>query len=66
MLCDQRGTIIDLNGENRLRSVGEEINLAAGGCWHESAIGTNAIGTAIATSAPVQIYASEHFCMDVT
>ncbi len=65
MLCDQSGTILQLNGETRTRSVGEEINLATGGCWSEGVIGTNAIGTAIATSAPVQIYASEHFCMDV-
>ena len=65
MLCDQSGTILQLNGETRARSVGEEINLATGGCWSEGVIGTNAIGTAIATSAPVQIYASEHFCMDV-
>lgn len=65
MLCDQSGTIIDLNGETRARSVGEEINLATGGCWSEAVIGTNAIGTAIATGAPVQIYASEHFCMDI-
>jgi len=65
MLCDQSGTIIDLNGETRARSAGEDINLATGGCWSESVIGTNAIGTAIATAAPVQIYASEHFCMDV-
>jgi N-methylhydantoinase A/oxoprolinase/acetone carboxylase beta subunit len=45
--------------------VGEEINLAVGGHWNEEVIGTNAIGTAIATCAPVQIYASEHFCLDV-
>lgn len=65
MLSDQSGTILDLNGENRARSAGEDINLAAGGCWHEDVIGTNAIGTAIATGAPVQIYASEHYCLDV-
>lgn len=65
MLSDHSGTILQLNGETRARSAGEAINLATGGCWNEEVIGTNAIGTAIATSAPVQIYASEHFCMDV-
>ena len=28
-------------------------------------MGTNAIGTAIAALEPVQIYASEHYCLDV-
>ena len=65
MLSDPAGTILDLNGGTRARSVGEEINLATGGCWSEALIGTNAIGTAIATRAPVQIYANEHFCVDV-
>lgn len=65
MLCDPGGTILQLNGETRARSVGERINLATGGCWNEDVIGTNAIGTAIATAAPVQIHANEHFCLDV-
>ncbi|KAI3595213.1 Transcriptional activator of acetoin/glycerol metabolism [Cupriavidus necator H850] len=65
MLCDPGGTILLLNGETRARSVGERINLAAGGCWNEDVIGTNAIGTAIATAAAVQIHANEHFCVDV-
>lgn len=65
MLCDRGGTILQLNGETRVRTVGEEVNLATGGCWNEDVIGTNAIGTAIATGAPVQIHANEHFCLDV-
>ncbi|HBD35976.1 MAG TPA: sigma-54-dependent Fis family transcriptional regulator, partial [Cupriavidus sp.] len=65
MLSDTDGTILQLNGSTRVRSVGEEVNLAMGGCWSEEVIGTNAIGTAIATVAPVQIHASEHFCWDV-
>lgn len=65
MLSDPGGTILLLNGETRARSVGERINLATGGCWNEDVIGTNAIGTAIATAAAVQIHANEHFCVDV-
>ncbi|WP_248558544.1 sigma-54-dependent Fis family transcriptional regulator [Paraburkholderia terrae] len=65
LLCDRGGTVLQLNGETRLRSVGEEINLATGGCWNEEVIGTNAIGTAIVTGAAVQIHANEHFCQDV-
>ena len=65
MLSDQSGTILDLNGESRARDAGEQINLAPGGRWSEELIGTNAIGTAVATQKPVQIYASEHYCLDV-
>ncbi len=65
MLSDPSGTILDLSGESRARDAGEQINLAPGGCWREEMIGTNAIGTAIATHRPVQIYASEHYCIDV-
>ncbi len=65
MLSDSSGTILHLAGETKTRSVGESINLATGGCWNEEVIGTNAIGTAIAAVAPVQIHANEHFCLDV-
>lgn len=53
MLSDPSGTILDLNGESRARNAGEQINLAPGGCWSEELIGTNAIGTTIATHQAV-------------
>ena len=65
LLSDATGAILDLNGDTRTRDAGEQVNLTPGGCWIESQIGTNAIGTALATHAPVQIYASEHYCIDV-
>lgn len=65
MLTDPCGTIIDLHGDSKTRHAGEQVNLAAGGRWDEKVMGTNAIGTAIAAQAPVQIYASEHYCLDV-
>lgn len=65
MLTDPGGVIIDLHGDHRARQAGEHVNLAQGGRWVEEVIGTNAIGTAIAAREPVQIYASEHYCLDV-
>ena len=65
MLTDPGGTIIDLHGDSRTRDAGEHVNLAQGGRWDEGVMGTNAIGTAIAALEPVQIYASEHYCLDV-
>ena len=65
MLSDAHGTVLELVGESRIRTAGEDVNLAIGGQWNEEVIGTNAIGTAIAMCMPVQIHASEHFCLDV-
>ena len=36
-----------------------------GGNWEEGAIGTNAIGTALAEGRAVRILGAEHFCEDV-
>jgi len=41
---------------------GENIHLMSGGDWREDVVGTNGIGTAIATGRPAQIHAAEHFC----
>ena len=65
MLADAEGMIVDQHGAHRARQAGEQVNLAPGGFWTESLIGTNAIGTAIATRQPVQIHASEHYCLDI-
>ncbi|QBJ79544.1 sigma-54-dependent Fis family transcriptional regulator [Aquitalea sp. USM4] len=65
MLADADGMILDQHGAHRARQAGEQVNLAPGGFWTESLIGTNAIGTAIATGQPVQIHANEHYCLDI-
>lgn len=65
MLTDPAGTILDICGDSQTQHVAELVNLAPGGCWHEELIGTNAIGTAIAALEPVQIYGSEHYCIEV-
>jgi transcriptional regulator of acetoin/glycerol metabolism len=33
-----------------------------GGDWREHTVGTNGIGTALATGRPAQVHAAEHFC----
>ena len=50
---------------HRTSDNGRGMHLERGGRWNEADIGTNAIGTAIASGQPVQIHASEHFCSDV-
>ncbi len=62
LLCDRSGVILEAAGDSRILSRGEENHLHPGGCWAESAIGTNAIGTALHLGNPVSITGVEHFC----
>ncbi|HYZ64689.1 MAG TPA: GAF domain-containing protein, partial [Acetobacteraceae bacterium] len=62
VLTDMNGIVLQVAGDHRTRDEGESIHLALGGHWHEDRIGTNGIGTAIATGGPAQVHAAEHFC----
>lgn len=65
ILTDGSGHIIETIGDTRTIESGREVHLEHGGCWAEEKIGTNAIGTTMATKQPLQIHAAEHFCADV-
>lgn len=65
VLTDARGFILETAGDPRIVDAGRRNHLEVGGQWEECAIGTNAIGTALAERRPVQIYGAEHFCADV-
>ncbi|WP_336867245.1 sigma-54-dependent Fis family transcriptional regulator [Peribacillus frigoritolerans] len=41
------------------------MNFTAGTSWSESYVGTNAMGTSLATGVPMQVFAGEHFCQPV-
>lgn len=62
VLTDPEGTILDVEGDQRLREEIARIQLIPGASWSESASGTNAIGTALALGQPIQVHGSEHFC----
>jgi len=62
VLTDPKGVILCVEGDGSTKDKGNAIRLIPGGSWNESAIGTNAIGTALASCQPVQIFSSEHFC----
>lgn len=64
-LTDPTGTVLETVGDARAVDLGSSVKLQRGGRWGEAEIGTNAIGTAIAAMAPVQIHAAEHFCSEV-
>ncbi|MBX2885167.1 MAG: sigma-54-dependent Fis family transcriptional regulator [Granulosicoccus sp.] len=65
ILSDPGGVVLDVAGDPGTIDQGHDINLTLGGSWNEGDVGTNAIGTAIATDRAVQIHASEHFCEGV-
>lgn len=58
------GDIIYLDGDLSLMLKAEDMNLVVGASWAENNAGTNAIGTAIATGSPIQVFAGEHFCQE--
>lgn len=64
-LCDSFGRIIYLDGDPRILRQAENMNFVQGADWSEEKAGTNAIGTCIKISEPIQIFAAEHFCEGV-
>ncbi|QBP39876.1 sigma-54-dependent Fis family transcriptional regulator [Paenisporosarcina antarctica] len=65
VFCNNTGEIVDLDGDTLLKRKAEKMNFMIGTSWLEPQMGTNAIGTALATGSPMQVFASEHFCQSV-
>jgi sigma-54 dependent transcriptional regulator, acetoin dehydrogenase operon transcriptional activator AcoR len=61
LLTDPHGVVLEVAGDMRTLESGRDVNLVEGGHWHESVVGTNGIGTALAMRQPVQVHAAEHF-----
>ncbi|QEU89080.1 GAF domain-containing protein [Streptomyces viridosporus] len=60
-VCDAHGRLLWVEGHpSTLRQAGR-MNFVPGARWAESAVGTNAPGTAVAVGRPVQVFAAEHF-----
>jgi len=65
LLCNDRGVVLDVAGDEATQARGRENHLHVGGRWNESSIGTNAIGTAIHLRRPMQVSSVEHFCEEI-
>ncbi len=65
VLADAEGVMIDALGDKSTLHAGVDIHLAIGGRWGECAVGTNGIGTALATGEPVFVHGAEHFCAGI-
>ncbi len=61
ILADQQGTLMHTLGDAHFLSKAERVSLSSGASWHENQRGTNAIGTALAELAPVEVHGAEHF-----
>ena len=60
VVTDADGTILWREGALGLLRSADAVGLAPGTRWSEEAIGTNAMGTALAVDAPVAIHSAEH------
>lgn len=62
VLCDAKGRILELIGDDEVKYRAALNNFVVGTDWSEEGVGTNAIGTAIKLQGPVQILSAEHYC----
>lgn len=61
VVTDVEGRVLWRQGNTAVLRRADDICLAEGAAWSEESAGTNAIGTAIAARAPVQVHSAEHF-----
>ncbi|MFF3766367.1 GAF domain-containing protein [Streptomyces sp. NPDC001922] len=64
-VCDAEGRLLWVEGHASARRRAGRMNFVPGARWAESAMGTNAPGTAVAVDRPVQVFAAEHFSRTV-
>ena len=60
--ADREGFILMIYGNQLLRQEVASLNFRLGANWSERYAGTNAIGTALATGQPSQVFHAEHYC----
>lgn len=61
VVCDADGIVLWREGSARVRIVADQLGFVEGARWTEQVVGTNAIGTALAERAPVELFSAEHF-----
>lgn len=60
-ISDEEGYILRAIGDEKITELMKENVFIEGGNRHERCIGTNAIGTALATRRPIQVFGPEHY-----
>ncbi len=61
VVTDADGVVLWRSGSPRVKRQADGLGFTDGATWTEAAVGTNAIGTALAEAAPVQLFSAEHF-----
>ena len=61
VVTDADGCVLWREGSARVRRQADSLGFAEGATWTEAAVGTNAIGTALAEAAPVELFSAEHY-----
>ena len=61
VVCDADGVVLWREGSARVQLTADRLGFLEGMDWTEGVVGTNAIGTALAEAAPVQLFSAEHF-----
>lgn len=61
VVTDAEGVILWREGAAGVRVRADRLGFEEGAFWSEEVVGTNAIGTAIAEAAPVQLFSAEHY-----
>ncbi|MBV8122964.1 MAG: sigma-54-dependent Fis family transcriptional regulator [Paucibacter sp.] len=64
VLADAHGLLLESMGDADFVARADRVALTAGACWDENQRGTNAIGTALAEEATVEVLGAEHFLLD--
>jgi hypothetical protein len=64
VVTDADGVLLWREGSASVRLRADRLGFAEGARWTEQVVGTNAIGTALAEAAPVQLFSAEHFEQD--
>lgn len=65
LVCDADGTLLWIDGDERLLDRATDVHLMRGARWSETAAGTNAMGTALALDHSLQVFSAEHFAAPV-
>lgn len=61
VVTDADGVVLWREGSAQVRQRADSFGFMEGATWTEERVGTNAIGTALAEAAPVQLFSAEHF-----
>jgi len=61
VVTDADGVILWREGSTRVSLRADGLGFSEGTVWTEQHVGTNAIGTALAEAAPVQLFSAEHY-----